>query len=95
MFQKAPKLSVDDLCLKALIYIVEDEDLLTLFVQTSGISPNQLKESLESKETMGSLFDFLLQEEEKLIDFCEKHTISPENIWKARQALPGAPVPWN
>ena len=95
MFQKAPKLSVDEVCMKVLIFIIQDEELLTLFVQSSGISPDQLKDSLDSHETMGYLMDFLLQEEEKLTEFCAEHNFSPESIWKIRHKLPGAPVPWN
>lgn len=95
MWKKTEKFSDEEICLKVITYVVSNEELLTQFIISSGISPDELKTSLESEETIGYIFDFLLQDEEAFTAFCATHNISPENVWKIRRQLPGAPVFWN
>ncbi len=85
--------TIDDhtqtIALQAFTFIAEREDILTRFLGQSGVCLEDLRTSLLKPETLAAVLDFLLQEDKMLLDFCETQETTPENIWRARNQLPG------
>lgn len=59
------------------------------YLRLSGITPEELKNSAADPATLGSILDYFLQNEKRLIEFCQAGKISPDQVQKARQFLPG------
>ena len=82
--------SAETLALKAVNFILADENLQQGFMATSGIAPEDFKALLGSPDFLGGVLDFLLGNEEQLIKFCEEYEINPADPARARHAFPGA-----
>jgi len=82
------------LALHALGFVAGDEDILTAYLRLSGMSLENLKKDAGNKEVLGSILDFLLQNEKRLLEFCQTEycrtaLIQPEALAKARRHFPG------
>lgn len=72
------------------LYLVQ-QDLLIRFLQQSGSIVDDLHNIHTNPELMAAILDFLLENEQDLINFCREQQCTPHNIWKHRLLLPGAP----
>lgn len=75
--------------LQALSHVAGHEEILVAYLSLSGITPEELKNSATNPATLGSILDYFLQNEKRLITFCEAAEIAPDQLKKARQHLPG------
>lgn len=75
--------------LQALSHMAKHEEILMAYMNLSGITPEELKNSAADPATLGSILDYFLQNEKKLITFCQAIEVAPEQLKKARQYLPG------
>ncbi len=80
------------LSIKALTFIAEREDLLDLFVDACGISLEELYEHADQPEAWAALLDFILSMDEISMDFCDTYQYTQQDLWRARNDLPGAPA---
>ncbi len=80
----------ETIALKAIHFILADDDLQQGFLATSGVSPGEFKDMIGDPEFLGGVLDFLLGNEEQLIAFCEINEIEPTEPAKARRNFPGA-----
>ncbi|NOZ42684.1 MAG: DUF3572 domain-containing protein [Alphaproteobacteria bacterium] len=78
--------------LKTVAYMASHEDILTEYIRLTGITTGQLKNSAADPEILGSILDYFLQHEKRLIAFCQAGDIAPELIARARQLFPGGDV---
>ena len=78
--------------LQVVAHIAADEDTFQNFMTMTGMDIESLRASIDSLETIAAVLDFLLENENILIDFCRDHQISAEEIWRLRNQLPGAPA---
>ena len=79
----------ETIALKAIHFILADDDLQQSFLDISGIFPDQLKNEINNPEFLGGVLDFLLGNEEQLVSFCEEHGINPMEPAKVRSLFPG------
>ncbi len=86
------KLDPEALALNAVAFIIDDEQLISRFLSVSGLSPNDMRKNLQRPETMAAIVDFLLEDEQALVQFCQDYNLPPEKIWQARLKLPGSPA---
>lgn len=75
--------------LQALSHMAEHEEILLAYLHLSGITPEELRNSAGDPATLGSILDYFLQDEKKLLAFCEAIEVAPDQLNKARQYLPG------
>ncbi len=75
--------------LQALTHVAKHEDILLAYISLSGITPEELRNSAANPATLGSILDYFLQDEKRLISFCEAVSVAPDKLKKARQYLPG------
>ncbi|MBL4800818.1 MAG: DUF3572 domain-containing protein [Emcibacter sp.] len=82
--------------LQALSHMAAHEEILIAYLSLSGITPDELRSSASDPATLGSILDYFLQNEKRLITFCETENIAPDQLKKARLLLPGGEtVPYN
>jgi len=78
--------------LTALAHMAAHEDIITAYLRLTGMTLDRLKESATDPATLGSILDYFLQNEKRLLLFCQAENIAPEQIAAARQLLPGGEV---
>lgn len=79
----------ETLALQALAFLAKSTDLFNRFIETSGISPQELKAHLRDAEILAGVLDTILGDDSVLLSFCNAVGISPDTLIKARDTLPG------
>lgn len=87
------KAAAEILALRALAWIVADDELSGAFLGASGASADEVKTRAADPEFLGFVLDFLLADEAALLAFCEHNGEKPEAPFQARAALPGGDLP--
>ena len=80
------------IALQALAWLVADDDLAGRFLNLTGCDGETLRQRADRPEVLGSVLDFLLEDEKTLLDFTQSAEISPDVIGQARRHLPGIMV---
>jgi len=75
--------------LNALTWLVGDEDLLPIFLSSTGTDANALRENAGSPEFLGAVLDFLLMDDAWVLQCCEETELDPNLMMAARVSLPG------
>jgi len=78
------------MAIQALAYIAGREKALSYFLDQTGIAPQELKTRAGEPEVLAGVLDFLLRNEEILLDFCQETGTDPETVFPARHHFPGA-----
>ncbi len=81
------------LALRALEWLVAQEDLVNAFLGGSGLSPSDLARIGGEPVLMASILDFLLEDEARVLAFCADAGVAPTEPMAARLHLPGGDVP--
>lgn len=81
--------SAEAVGLKCLAWLVAEEDLLSVFMGSTGVSEADLRANASDPYFLGSILDFLLMDDAWVLRFCEAADVAPEVPMQARQALPG------
>lgn len=77
------------LALQALGWLVGNEDLLPVFLGSTGLAPSELAERAADADFLGSVLDFILMDDAWVIGFCDSVGLRYEAPMQARAALPG------
>ncbi|MBH62913.1 MAG: hypothetical protein CL569_10805 [Alphaproteobacteria bacterium] len=85
--------TAETFALQALAYFVSDEGILRGFLGQTGASVDDLRSGAGNPEFLAGVLDFLLEQDQRLMAFCEQAGVTPEQAQSARAALPGAPLP--
>lgn len=87
--------SADIVALEALSWLVGNDDLLPVFLGSTGASEADLRQRSKDREFLASVLDFLLMDDAWIEAFCQTADYGPEYPLRARAALPGgADVNW-
>lgn len=84
--------AAETLALKAVAWLVSQEELRPVFLGASGLSETDLRTRLGEPELLAAVMDFLLMDDAWVISFCDAHGLAYEQIMQARGALPGGAV---
>lgn len=79
--------------IKALGWLAGQDELLTRFLGMTGIEAGDIRVRAQDPEFLGFVLDFLLTEDQLVIDFCEASGIATEAPMQARMVLPGGDIP--
>lgn len=79
----------ETIALRALAFLAQEEDLLTQFFATTGLTPQDLKEHFREPELLAGVLDAILADDSVLLAFCNATSLSPETLLLARRTLPG------
>ena len=77
------------IALKALEFLVADEELLPVFLGSSGASIEDLRQGASDPAFLGSVLDFILMDDQWVVKLCDLHGLDYADVFPARQALPG------
>ena len=75
--------------LKALEFLVSDEELLSVFMGSTGASVEDLRSGAADAAFLGSVLDFILMNDQWVVKLCDQHGLEYSEVFPARQALPG------
>ena len=77
------------IALQALTWLVGQDELCPVFLGATGTSEADLRERVTDMDFLGSVLDFLLQDDNWLIEFCDHHALAYDCVMRARALLPG------
>ena len=81
--------------LTALGWLVANEDLLPVFLGSSGLGEDDIRDRAHEPEFLASVVDFILMDDAWVLAFAQFAGHAPEHLWRARAGLPGgAAVNW-
>ncbi|KNG94241.1 DUF3572 domain-containing protein [Pseudaestuariivita atlantica] len=81
--------SAETLALKALGWLVGNDDLLPVFLGATGASVADIKAQAGDPAFLGSVLDFIAMDDAWVIAFCNAERLPYEAVLQARHALPG------
>lgn len=81
--------------LNLLGWLVGEDDLLPVFMGSTGADAEMLRTHAADREFLGSVLDFLLMDDAWVMRACDALHMPYEQIAQARQCLPGgAQIHW-
>ena len=79
----------ETVALQALAWLVAHEDLLPVFLGSSGLDETDLRTRAGDPELLAAVLDFLLMDDAWVKGFCDAHQLPYGRLIEARAALPG------
>ncbi|GLT12308.1 DUF3572 domain-containing protein [Sulfitobacter sp. PR48] len=81
--------SAESFALQALAWLVGNDDLLPVFLGSTGTSETDLRERAADPAFLGGVLDFLMMDDAWVVAFCDAVKASYDRPMMARAALPG------
>ncbi len=81
--------SAETLALQALGWLAANDDLLPVFLGSTGASEADVRARAEDPVFLGAVLDFLMLDDAWVIGFCDAQALPYARIMQARAALPG------
>ena len=75
--------------LKATDWLISQQDLLEVFMGSTGVSEITIKSEFHDGVFLAAVLDFLLLDDNWVIDACQAIGLEPEAMAVVRQLLPG------
>ncbi|MCI5111728.1 MAG: DUF3572 domain-containing protein [Marivita sp.] len=79
----------EQIAIKAIVWLAGNDDLLPVFMGSTGADEAVFREGLAKPEFQASVLDFLLMDDAWVISFCDTEGIPYDHLMQARAALPG------
>ena len=87
--------AAETIALNALGWLVQNDEILPLFLGSTGSAESDLKTRLGDPAFLASVLEFLTMDDAWVVAFCDTVNLAYDDPLKARYALPGAePVNW-
>lgn len=77
------------IAVKALGWLAASDDLLPVFLGSTGASLADLRGSAGDPSFLGSVLDFVMMDDAWVVAFCDSERLPYETPMRARQSLPG------
>ena len=77
------------IALQALGWVLADDELTSVFLGATGADANALRNAAEDPHVLGSVLDFVLMQDQSVLDFAASIGQPPEAIAMARHYLNG------
>lgn len=84
---KTSKRTTGVIALEALAFVAADETELGRFLSLSGLSPETLRASAGSPDTLRAVFEYVMGHEPTAKAFAEAHGYAPEDLWRTAHEL--------
>lgn len=75
--------------LKATNWLLSNQELLDLFMGSTGVSENTIKSDIQNTVFLVAVLDFLLLDDKWVMEACDAMKLQPELMQTARLFLPG------
>lgn len=83
----------ETIAVTALEWLVGQQDLIGVFMGATGASVDDLKAGAADPVFLGAVLDFMLMDDQHIIDFATHADLPPNAPYEARQMLPGGDIP--
>jgi hypothetical protein len=77
------------LAIRALAWLALDEELVGQFLNATGASPDDILARAQDADFQGAILDFLLMDDQWIVNFCDAHGLPYTAVQAARAVLPG------
>ena len=81
--------SAETLALQGLAWLAGNEELLPVFLGSTGASEADLRAGATDSQFLGAVLDFLMMDDAWVRGFCDDAALGYEQPMMARAALPG------
>jgi hypothetical protein len=81
--------SAEVIGLKALGWLAANEELLPVFLGSTGASEADVRAGISDPDFLGALLDFIMMDDAWITSFCDAEGLSYDQPMMARMALPG------
>lgn len=81
--------SAETLALKLLVWLVEHEELLPVFLGSTGLGEDDLRNRAGETELLTAVLDFVTMNDDWVNDCAQALGIDPHDVLRARQSMPG------
>ncbi|WP_300029071.1 DUF3572 domain-containing protein [uncultured Roseobacter sp.] len=81
--------SAETLALQVLGWLAGNDELLPVFLGSSGASREDLRAGAGDPAFLGSVLDFVMMDDAWVIAACDALTLRYDSLMQARMALPG------
>ncbi len=81
--------NAETFALEVLAWVASQDDLLSVFLGSSGMSQSDLRDRAGDGEFLGAVLDFVLMDDAWVLGASEALGRAPEDLLKARATLPG------
>ncbi len=81
--------SAELLAIEALSWLVTNDELLPIFLNSTGANASDLRQRAQEPEFLGAVLDFLLMDDAWIGAFCKSSDYNANFPLRARAALPG------
>ena len=81
--------SAELLAIEALSWLVTNDELLPVFLNSTGADASDLRARAQDPEFLGAVLDFLLMDDSWISAFCGNNGYNTDFPLRARAALPG------
>lgn len=75
--------------LKVLGWLVSNEEILPVFLGSSGLLPTELRARAGEPEVLCAVLEFVMMDDAWVCDCAQGLGLEPQVLMQARQALPG------
>ncbi len=75
--------------LKAVAWLASNDELLPVFMGSTGATEDNFRAGLEDPDFQGSVLDFLMMDDAWVVAFCDENGLAYDQLMMARHALPG------
>jgi len=82
--------TAETIALQALAWLVGNDEVLPVFLGSTGTSESELKERATDHEFQASILEFVTMDDAWVKEFCDSINLAYEDPLRARYALPGA-----
>ena len=82
--------NAETIALNALGYLVDSPQALDRFMQHSGVDLTTIRARAGERDLLVAVLDFLMADEELLVEFCESTRTEPRAVQMAGHILGGA-----
>jgi hypothetical protein len=82
----------ETIALQALAWLVGNDDLMPVFLGSSGACEADLKSGADDPAFLAAVLDFVMMDDAWVISFCDSAGLAYTAPSQARAALPGAAV---
>ena len=80
----------EHIAISALAWLAGNDELLPLFLGSSGAAADDIRAQAENPAFLGSVLEFLTMDDAWVVAFCDVSALKYEEPLMARYALPGA-----
>lgn len=87
------RVSAEVLALQAVSWLATDSDLLGAFLNETGAEPGSLAAGVKQPAFLAAVLDFILAQDQRVLDCAAALETSPQKVTEARAFLPGGDVP--